>query len=281
MRLGSSLRRRRGEDRTREERPRGPLPPEGEGEGWRTLLPRLDTKRGRLTAGVLVMAGGWLLGYLGATRVLFPAPAPPGAMVQVPDVRGLTIDEAMAAVVVAELEPGEVESVRHPSVDSGRVVGQSPLPGQLARPGSPARLTLSLGPERRQVPAVTGLRADRAVAMLQAMGLEVTADSVEVAAARGRIVSISPGEGTEISLPGSVRVTVSLGPPTVLMPTVLGLNEGAARDSLAAMGLVVGEVEEVFRFGRDQGRVVRQEPAAGVELERGATVRLVVGRRGG
>jgi beta-lactam-binding protein with PASTA domain len=46
------------------------------------------------------------------------------------------------------------------------------------------------------------------------------------------------------------------------------------------LGLVVREVEEVFRFGRDQGIVVEQEPAGGTELERGAAVRLAVGRRG-
>jgi beta-lactam-binding protein with PASTA domain len=65
------------------------------------------------------------------------------------------------------------------------------------------------------------------------------------------------------------------------MPTVLGLDEREARDSLAALGLDVGEVEEVFRFGRDQGIVVEQEPPADTPMERGAAVRLAVGRRGG
>jgi serine/threonine-protein kinase len=231
--------------------------------------------------GVAVALGGLLVGYLGAILFLFPAPAPPGAVVQVPDVRGLTSDEAAERLVEAGLELGDLEELRHPRADSGRVVGQSPLPGQLARPGSPARLTLSLGPEWSRIPAVTGLRADRALDMLRTIGLAVEVDSVEVQAPRGRIVAVRPEEGTEISLPGSVSVTVSLGPPTVLMPTVLGLDEREARDSLAALGLDVGEVEEVFRFGRDRGRVVRQEPAEGVELERGTRVHLVIGRRGG
>jgi hypothetical protein len=39
-------------------------------------------------------------------------------------------------------------------------------------------------------------------------------------------------------------------------------------------------VEEVFRFGRDQGIVVEQEPASDTELQRGTEVRLAVGRRG-
>ena len=43
---------------------------------------------------------------------------------------------------------------------------------------------------------------------------------------------------------------------------------------------VVADVEEVFRFGRDQGLVVEQDPASEMELLRGSPVRLKVGRRG-
>ena len=84
-----------------------------------------------------------------------------------------------------------------------------------------------------------------------------------------------------MALPSEVAVQVSLGPPAVAMPDLLGMTEEAARDSLTALGLVVSEVEEVFRFGRYQGRVVAQDPPEGEELERGSAVRLTVGRRGG
>ena len=40
------------------------------------------------------------------------------------------------------------------------------------------------------------------------------------------------------------------------------------------------DIEEVFRFGRDQGIVVEQEPMADTGLQRGAAVRLKVGRQG-
>jgi serine/threonine-protein kinase len=260
MRLGSSLKRRRG-------------------ESWSfdASSPRLR----RIAALIGASLGGLLLGYLGATQVLFPAAAPPGETTEVPDIRGLSLDEAMDRLSDAGIDLGEIAELQHPRVDSGLVVGQSPLPGQRVRPDGAARLTLSLGPESREVPPVLGLRADRALAVLQATGLEVLADSVEADEPRGRIVVIEPDEGTSITLPGEVRVTVSLGPPTVEVPGLLGLAEAEARDSLAALGLEVIEVEEVFRFGRDQGRVVRQEPPAGEEVERGAGVRLVVGRRGG
>ncbi len=271
MQLGSSLRRRRSQARPGTGRaPRSEADRDPGGDPGRFAL---------LVVLVSVVALGF--GYLGATHVLFPAPAPPPDLVKVPDVRGELLAEARASFEDAGLQVAEVEELRHPQADSGSVVGQAPLPGQLASRGDSVRLTVSLGPERRRVPEVTGLRADRALTVLESTGLLVQVDSVEDNHPRGRIIQVAPEEGTEVTLPGSVTVTVSLGPPEVEVPALLGLSEAEARDSLDALGLTVSDVEEVFRFGRDQGRVVGQEPPAGTRLERGDSVRLTVGRRGG
>jgi serine/threonine-protein kinase len=231
--------------------------------------------------GVVVIGVGFLGGWAVATRVLFPAPPPPGDLVEVPDVRGRSEEQAGGLLEGAGLALVGIEVLRHPEVDSGRVVGQAPLAGQLARPGTAVRITVSLGPERRPVPEVQRLRAGGALAVLEATGFTVDVDSVESGAPRGSVVEIDPAPGTEVALPGEIRIVVSLGPPTVEMPTVLGMTEAAARDTLAALGLVVGTVEEVFRFGRDQGLVVEQAPPAGSQVERGWAVSLSVGRRSG
>jgi beta-lactam-binding protein with PASTA domain len=65
------------------------------------------------------------------------------------------------------------------------------------------------------------------------------------------------------------------------MPLLLGLEELEAMAVLDSLGLVVSDVREVFRFGRDQGIVVEQEPPSDTPMERGSAVRLAVGRRGG
>ncbi|MEJ2541702.1 MAG: PASTA domain-containing protein, partial [Gemmatimonadota bacterium] len=228
----------------------------------------------------LGLAGG-LLGYFLATLVFFPAPPPPADLEEVPGLMGLDMDEARARVESAGLALAQVDYLRHPQVDSGTVMGQSPLAGQLSVPGDSVRITVSLGPERRTVPPVRQLPGDRAVALLQATGFEVEADYVESDEPRGSILAISPEEGTEVPLPSDVRIRLSMGPPAVFVPDLLQLTEEEARDTLTGLGLEVEDVEEVFRFGRDQGRVVSQEPPAGTELERGASVRLVIGRRGG
>lgn len=256
MRLGQSVRRRRGPG----------LP----GPGLR-----------RLATAVVVVLVGWALGWGLATRVLFPSPQLPQTLVQVPDLRGESPEQALGTLEDRGLRLAAVEALQHPVIDSGRIVGQSPLPGQMALPGDSVEVVRSLGPNRRAVPDLNGIRGRRAIELLVATGFDVTVDSLESPLPRGRVLQVEPAVGTSIALPGSVRIAISLGPPVVTMPDLTGLDIGVAQDSVTALGLLSGSVEEVFRFGRDQGRVVEQSPVAGTQVRRGAAVRLVIGRRGG
>lgn len=268
MKLGGSLERRRG-------RRRG-ASGDGEDGGWRGL-----DLSGR-TLGILggVVIGGWLVGYVVSTQLLFPAPPPPGDLFTVPDVRGSGVASARERLEGARLTLGVVDSLLHPSVAQGLILGQSPLPGQIARPQTPVRVTVSLGPQTRSVPDVTNLQERRARTVLETSGFLVTVDTAESEVERGRVIEVFPPPDSVIPLPSQVRLLVSTGPPVVVMPFVLGLPEEDARLLLDSLGLVVTEVEPVFRFGRDQGIVVQQEPASDMELERGSTVRLQVGQRG-
>jgi eukaryotic-like serine/threonine-protein kinase len=137
-----------------------------------------------------------------------------------------------------------------------------------------------VGPERRMIPDVVRLHSERAATVLQATGFSVVIDSVEAEIPKGRVVRVDPAPGTEVNVPRDVRVSVSLGPPMVELPRLIDLQEEEALALLDTLGLVVSEVQAVFRFGADQGAVIGQEPAPGTRLERGSAVRLIVGRRG-
>jgi len=268
MKLGGSLERRR-KGRAREP-----------GQGLASVRKRVT--EGRFVPAVLGMVlVGWALGYLVATRVLFPAPPPPGDLFSVPHLQGMDVATARAVLEETGLVLGSVDSIAHPTVTSALVVGQAPLPGQLALADTPVRVTVSTGPQTRSVPDVRGLVADQATVLLQASGFVVETDSVESAEPPGRVVEMRPGPGGVVTLPARVALSVSVGPPAIVMPLVLGMEEVAARVLLESLGLVVVAIEEVFRFGQDQGVVVEQEPAADTELPPGAEVRLGVGRRGG
>ncbi|MDZ7780676.1 MAG: PASTA domain-containing protein [Gemmatimonadota bacterium] len=269
MKLGGSLK------RSRKNRAKSQA---GEGRaGW-----GLEWLNRRTVAGIAGLAVlGWLVGYLVATRAVFPAPPPPGDMFEVPDLRGADVSTARERLAGANLELGPIDSIAHPTVPAERVVGQSPLPGQSMLPDSPVRVTVSLGPQTRAVPDVRGLGMEQAIVVLEASGFVVRTDSAESETSRGRVIEVSPEPDSIVALPAEVEVVMSTGPPSVSMPLVLGLEESEAIATLDSLGLVVSEVREVFRFGRDQGIVVEQEPAADTELRRGAEVILSVGRRGG
>jgi beta-lactam-binding protein with PASTA domain len=198
----------------------------------------------------------------------------------VPDLTGRGGASAGARLQGTGLELGSVDSLEHPTVGSGLILGQSPLPGQLARGQTPVQVTLSTGPQTRSVPDVMRLDGSRARTVLETSGFIVELDSVEADEPRGRVVEVSPSPDSVVALPAEVRVTVSTGPPVVTMPLLLGMDQAEAEMVLDSLGLSVSDVEEVFRFGRDQGVVVEQEPAADEELRRGSSVSLKVGRRG-
>lgn len=268
--LGKSMRRRRGWSRS------------GRGPEGAAPLPWLRGARGRTVGAIVgVLLLGWGTGYVYATQVVFPGPeVRVTAYHPVPDLRGMDLAEAGPALEDRGLEVGAVDSIRHPEAPHGRILGQSPLPGQLGVPGGAVELTISLGPEERPVPDVTRLRADRAATVLRTTGFEVVVDSTEAWMPQGRVVQTDPGAGSVLALPGTVRMTVSLGPPMITMPRLVGLQEERAREVLDSLGLVVVEVETAFRFGFNQGEVLEQYPRPDSLVARGGDVRLVIGRRG-
>ncbi len=262
MKLGSSIRRRRRRGRGRTE---------AGGPRW--------NRRGKL-AGLAVGLGvaGLAVGYLFATRVLFPAPAPPTDMVEVPNLRGLGLEAAAERLAREGIALGRVDSIRYDDAPEGEIFGQSPLPGQLILPDGSVRVALSLGAERRPVPDATGIPLERALVLLESAGFTTTVDSVESDEPRGAVTALEPAPGTALALASTVLLHVSLGPPFVEVPHLLGLDEEEALDVLESLGLEA-EVGTRFRFGLDQGKVVEQEPPAGREVAPGGRVRIVVGRR--
>lgn len=294
--LGGSIRRRRSRgDRGR--RPSAKSVPEGIpawriGGGrrrrWRRKPatkprrnpPRRSSGGGRTPRGTTLLralgfvGAGLGTGYFVSTVYLFPAPAPPPGLQGVPNLRGVAVEQALVLLADSGLA-GRVDSVRHPLAPAGLVIGQSPLPGRTALPGAEIRVTMSLGPEIRSVPDVTRLRG-RAAAALKAGGFAVQVDTIESDMPEGRVVTIDPSPGTRVTMPGKVRLVVSLGPPTFPMPALSGFDEDAARSMLNALGLVLTTVEKRYSI-LNVNRVFGQYPAPHIDVRTGTAVRLVVG----
>ncbi len=252
---------------------------EGLASAGAAVTPRIPVLRDRPFLSALIVAGGGLAcGYLVATVFFFRPPPPPPALQGVPDLRGYPLAMAMSVLGDSGLATSQVDSVHHPTVAGGLVIGQSPLPGRTALPEAPVRVTVSMGPDVRPVPDVTRLPGSRAAALLAESGFEVSVDTIESMAPAGRVIHIEPGPGTPVAIPGSVRMAVSLGPPTIPMPSLAGLSEQAALSLLRALGLVVSQIE--YRYSiLNVNRVFGQYPDPNAEIEQGAEVQLIIGRQ--
>jgi beta-lactam-binding protein with PASTA domain len=71
------------------------------------------------------------------------------------------------------------------------------------------------------VPDVIGFPLERARALLQRLGFEVTASERESAEPTGRVIAVTPAPASEHELPATVALLVSIGlpPDTTAAPT--------------------------------------------------------------
>ncbi|MFJ2088487.1 Stk1 family PASTA domain-containing Ser/Thr kinase [Streptomyces sp. NPDC087901] len=99
-----------------------------------------------------------------------------GSPVDVPDVTGLSVEDATAALddegLKAKVLPDRVNSPE----DAGDIARQSPAEGEEAAEGDTITLTVSEGPQMIDVPDVTGKDVDDARSELEDAGFEVKVD---------------------------------------------------------------------------------------------------------
>lgn len=272
MRLGSSIGRRRPARTTRRKRRSGRRKRRRRSRGKR---PAGAFKR--VLRGTVLLAVTFGFGYVGATRFVFPVPAPPPDLLGVPDLIGLGLEGAAIRADEVGLALGAVDSMYHPSASAGSILGQSPLPGQLALPGSAIETAISLGAEERAVPDMIGQHEQRARILLGANGFSVAVDSIEGEEPAGEVVGMEPAAGADVTLPFEVRLAISLGPPVVEMPLLLGQSEEEAVLLLDSLGLFVTEIELESLTGTEPGVVIEQDPPSASTVEVGSDVRLVIG----
>ncbi|MFJ8884457.1 Stk1 family PASTA domain-containing Ser/Thr kinase [Streptomyces sp. NPDC102402] len=99
-----------------------------------------------------------------------------GSPVDVPDVTGLSVEDARTALDEAGLDAEVLtERVNSPEA-AGEVARQSPGSGAEAAEGDTVELTVSKGPRMLQVPDVTGKDVDEARGTLEDAGFEVKVD---------------------------------------------------------------------------------------------------------
>ncbi len=129
-----------------------------------------------------------------------------------------------------------------------------------------------------RVPDVVGMSLSSARSALSQAGFVASVVNQPSGEPPGQVISQTPAGGTRMAAGGTVTLFVSSGPAQATVPGVVGMSEGAARNTLAAAGF---PASVSYTPGSPAGIVIAQSPGAGSRAQPGSTVSLVVNGGGG
>ena len=197
--------------------------------------------------------------------------------VTVPDVRGKSVDDAVAALADAGLKWNRVYI--HSSEPQGTVTGQDPGPDQRAVKGTTVRINVSEGPAPIGVPSVVGQPLDQAISVLQGAGFKVGSPRyMDSDQPKDTVISQDPSGNSSAPRGSTITLTVSKGPKTTTVPDVTGEDVSSATARLKGAGFKVQVVPIETSDQSLDGQVITQSPDAGTEAPPHSVVTITVGK---
>ena len=131
--------------------------------------------------------------------------------VEVPDLVGMSQDQARSALKAVGLELGNVTTVDSDK-DKDRIVSQDPETGSKVKKGTTIAVSISTGKAAQvEIPTVVGISREDAEAQLKALGLNVTVEEVIGSQPSGQVTAVEPGEGSKVDKNSTVKLKVSKG----------------------------------------------------------------------
>ena len=233
---------------------------------------------------ILLILAGTLIGMFASGRFPggkpSPTPSPTATAATVPDVSGMSEDDAKTAIEDLGLTFVKGDDVSSDTVDEGLAVSSDPGAGTSAVLGADVTVSFSSGSATVKVPDVTGMTQSEARKEIENANLawgDVTAEDSPGTQA-GRVIRSSPAADTSVSRGETVSVVVSSGRTTV--PSVVGKTQDEAQEAIKAAGLNYNTTTNDSKTN-DQSKSNRYEvtavdPAEGQSIDLGDSVTLTV-----
>lgn len=194
--------------------------------------------------------------------------------VPVPDVRGLSFDEARETLKAAELGIKEVGTAYSDTVDKDLIVSQEPEAQQRVEKNTTIEVTISSGRESIEISDVVGQTEDSAVSALGSTfrynkNYEYSSD-----VAAGRVISQSPVGGSAGKEGDEVLLVISKGEELVTVPDVTTTykSEDQAKELLSELTVSVDSKYSE----RAADIVIGQSIPAGKQVAKGTAITITV-----
>jgi len=202
--------------------------------------------------------------------------------VKMPAVEGMTLEEAQSILQQQGIKNIQVSRNAHPTVPQGRVISQDPQQGTTIKVRRNVMLSVSQGPELRNVPEVLNLTLSDARIKINQSELNV-ADPVQERYSndipQGVVLDQDPKPGAKLSKGSGVVLFVSKGPQPVThqVPNLIGLTVDKARAELDKVKLKLDEnVSKASSTDYLPGQVISQSPAKDTQVQEGSAVQVTI-----
>jgi beta-lactam-binding protein with PASTA domain len=203
-----------------------------------------------------------------------------GREVNVPRLTGLTPAEAERAANSDGLVLSVESRFYSASVPAGRIVSQSPGPGEPVRRGWKVRVAESLGAQRSAVPNLIGQSPHAAGINISRRGLEIGATAsmhLPGAPAETVISQNPPPEATEVASPRvGLIFSAADNAQRYVMPSFTGRPLAEATAAVQKAGFTLGKLHHVAAASAVPSTgaetILRQYPPAGEKIAAGATI---------
>ncbi len=214
---------------------------------------------------------------LGGTLAVLNATNP--AEVEMPNVVGLSKEEAQAEIENAKLVFEVEKEEYNKEVPEGYVISQDPTYMERfnkVKEGSTVSVIISKGQEKATVPNVKGKEKDDAIKLIEEAKLkaEVVEENSKTVK-EGYVISQETEGNTEVFAGDTVIIHISTGVEKAKVPDVVGKTQADAKSTLESQGFAV-TVATSEDSSKTKDVVLKQSLDAGKSVEKGSAITITV-----
>jgi beta-lactam-binding protein with PASTA domain len=217
-----------------------------------------------------------------STPTFTPTPTNTPVSVAVPNLVGLSIQDATTLATQRGFVLVEIERIDSPEWGQGIVAQQDPPPDTIYQQTKQISVRVSNGPPPFALPNLANTNPNDAKAALETAGLKVAlAYEGSTTVPEGVVIRTVPVADASVRPGDDVTIYVSLG-ETATVPDLKGVQDAdLARQIIEGAGLTLGTVVEVDDPNESvpPGAVLSQNPGPGTIAKKGSLVDITIRRR--
>ena len=203
-----------------------------------------------------------------------------GDEITVPDVSGMSEDEAQSALEKEGFKNISSEFEYSDSVAEGDVIGTTPAANSKATKDTEIVMKVSKGAEKKTVPNVVGQQDEDAQNAIKSAGLNVGTVTYDYndSVPKGQVVSQSVDGGKKVAAGTSVGLVVSNGPKPderVDVQNFVGRSESDLTSWASGNGLYTSRTGSQTSDTIPKGAIISQSPSSG-KVDKGGTITYVI-----